>query len=100
MAMGQDQREKALDSLRGCSPFRSANSALSAVYGCRGTGKLDHGYKADAESAGYVVYSYETPIAWVRQDGTRVMPSARYSQVTAQHKGIVREAWAGRVREI
>lgn len=39
----------------------------------------------------YVVYSYVTPIAWVRGDEL-VMPNIRYSGTTTKHQGIVRRA--------
>lgn len=37
-------------------------------------------------NATYVVYSYDTPIAWVEEDGTEIMPPARYSLTTSQHQ--------------
>lgn len=38
----------------------------------------------------YVVWSYDTPIAWVRKDtGEAVIPSTRYSRTTSKHQGIV-----------
>jgi hypothetical protein len=35
----------------------------------------------------YVVWSYDTPIAWVRKDGTVVEPDVRYSRTTSKHQG-------------
>lgn len=43
----------------------------------------------------YVVYSYNTPIAWVKYDGTVVIPDLRYSVTTAHHQNVCR-AWLGK----
>lgn len=39
----------------------------------------------------YVVYSYATPIAWVLDDETIVIPDVTYSATTSRHQGIVRK---------
>lgn len=39
----------------------------------------------------YVVYSYETPIAWVVDGHTVVIPDVRYSLTTGKHQKLVRE---------
>lgn len=56
-------------------------------------GYLPREYHEDARAARYVVYSYSTPIAWVRQDGTRVVPDVGYSPTTSQHQMTVQHAW-------
>jgi hypothetical protein len=38
----------------------------------------------------FVVWSYDTPIGWVRKDGKRTVPDVRYSLTTSKHQGIVR----------
>ena len=45
-------------------------------------------FKADAPT--FAVYSYSTPIAWRKADGTWVMPDARYSVSTSVHQGRTR----------
>lgn len=35
----------------------------------------------------YVVFSYDTPIAWVRSDGTEYRVSQKFSQTTSKHQG-------------
>ena len=40
----------------------------------------------------YVVYSYATPIAWVRDNGEWVVPAEKYSATTSRHQSIVRMA--------
>jgi len=40
----------------------------------------------------YVVYSYATPIAWVRDNGEWVVPVEKYSATTSRHQSIVRMA--------
>ena len=40
----------------------------------------------------YVIYSYSTPIAWLRGDGSWFMPVADYSPTTTRHKNTIRAA--------
>ena len=40
----------------------------------------------------YVIYSYSTPIAWLRGDGEWAMPAADYSPTTTRHKNTIRAA--------
>ena len=57
----------------------------------------DYGYlRSDRDFYGidYVIYSYSTPIAWLRGDGSWVMPEAGYSVTTKRHKAIIRAALA------
>jgi hypothetical protein len=56
-------------------------------------GYLPAEYWKDARRARYVVYSYATPIAWVRKDGTKVIPDVGYSPTTGQHQMFVQYAW-------
>jgi|SRR6478735_11167946 len=37
----------------------------------------------------YVVWSYGTPIAWVRKDGAVVKPDVTYSVTTSKHQGFL-----------
>lgn len=39
----------------------------------------------------YVVFSYDTPIAWYA-NGVWTMPKVKYSSTTSRHQGIVRRA--------
>lgn len=63
-------------------------------------GHLPRKFHASAREAVYVVYSYDTPIAWVLevQQGTDpytyVVPDVGYSLTTGQHQYAVLEAWA------
>ena len=57
----------------------------------------DYGYlRSDRDFYGidYVIYSYTTPIAWLRGDGSWVMPEAGYSVTTKRHKATIRAAIA------
>lgn len=68
------------------------------LYGREGGADQDPGllpeqYRADAAAARYVVYSYRTPVGWVRQDGTKVVPDVGYSPTTGQHQYLVAHAW-------
>ncbi|WP_405537567.1 hypothetical protein OG787_32525 [Streptomyces sp. NBC_00075] len=48
-------------------------------------------YRSDAEAGRivYQVYSYSTPIAWVLDDDSVVMPQVRYSPTTSSHQGLL-----------
>ena len=58
-------------------------------------GSLPAAWHDSAASACYLVFSYETPIAWYVPDTGWVMPEVRYSQTTSVHQGRVRHAIQG-----
>lgn len=78
------------------SPFRSHGAMRAHAYAPRGTGRLPAEwvdvYRSDCENPGisYVVYSYQTPIAWLRNDGRTVIPDVGYSVTTTRHQGLCR----------
>jgi hypothetical protein len=83
------------DKIKELEPFRlrsgetlSGGPAVVGVYG-----ELPERYHEDHDEAVYVVSSYETPIAWVRADGTKVIPDVGYSDTTGQHQYTVKHAW-------
>lgn len=43
---------------------------------------------AAAYNITYVVYSYHTPIAWVRKDGSVYRVAQRFSTTTSRHQGV------------
>jgi hypothetical protein len=65
----------------------------AATGGAQSFGLLPERYRDDVRRARYVVYSYQTPIGWVRQDGTKTVPDVGYSLSTGQHQLIVQHAW-------
>lgn len=78
-------------------PFDAGN--MSARVGRYGTGFLPSDwvgtfYRDTADGRAFIVYSYETPIAWERSDGLRTVPPVRYSVSTARHQREVRAAWS------
>lgn len=79
-------------------PFQSHGAMAAYHYTPNRTGRLPmewvNAYRADRENPGisYVVYSYNTPIAWVRADGETVIPDVGYSVTTTRHQGLCR-AW-------
>ena len=68
-------------------------SAMSAVWL---PDRIERGqFPADRElprpdEVEYVVYSYETPIAWLLKDGTVIVPNVRYSNTTTNHQSLCR----------
>lgn len=45
-----------------------------------------------ADRPSYVVWSYDTPIAWVDSGGSWVIPDVKYSTTTSKHQNLVRMA--------
>jgi hypothetical protein len=43
-----------------------------------------------ADNVDYLVYSYATPIAWTKKDGTVRIPNDRYSVTTGKHQSACR----------
>ncbi|HLS01869.1 MAG TPA: hypothetical protein VK054_07825 [Beutenbergiaceae bacterium] len=80
------------------TPFRSHGAMSAHAFALSRTGRLPKEwvevYRSDRENPGisYVVYSYATPIAWVRADGETVIPDVGYSLTTTRHQGMCR-AW-------
>lgn len=78
--------------------FQSYGAMSAYGFPLSGTGRLPvewvELYRSDRENPGisYVVYSYATPIAWVRADGETVIPDVSYSLTTSRHQGLCR-AW-------
>lgn len=58
-----------------------------------GGGQMPREFRIPA-TAVYVVWSYNTPIAWVDADGTVTIPDVTYSVTTTIQQGKVR-AWIG-----
>ena len=79
-------------------PFRSHGAMSAYAFALSRTGRLPMAwvdvYRSDRENPGilYVVYSYATPIAWIRADGEVVIPDIGYSLTTTRHQGMCR-AW-------
>jgi hypothetical protein len=69
-------------------------------------GLLPRRWHRQVREAVYVVYSYDTPIAWVReapQNGPRnpywyTVPDVGYSPTTGQHQMACMDAWADQMR--
>lgn len=67
-------------------------------------GHLPRKYHDGVRQAAYVVYSYETPIAWMVEvdlpgDPCRYyLPDVSYSPTTGQHQYAVRDAWSDNLR--
>lgn len=101
MALTQKNREEAVTLIKGLVDFeRSGISARTAQWDSEPRqGEMpDETYAklvSDVRKAAttYVVFSYQTPIAWVLDDGSVVLPEIKYSVATSQHQAMVREAY-------
>ena len=81
-----DRTEKALHTLK---PFKRQGYGMSAVEGAvQFFGQLpaEHIEQYRTDRPRYTVLSYDTPIAWITQDGTVRQPAVKYSQTTTQHQ--------------
>lgn len=77
-------------------PFTNHNGSFRGVRGYEGRGHLPTQFVTDSLlKAEYVVYSYRTPLAWVRR-GRWYYASVSYSPTTTQHQSIVRWAMTGK----
>ncbi|WP_436788880.1 hypothetical protein [Yinghuangia sp. YIM S10712] len=80
--------------LAGREPFRTYGAFRAAVGGPASRGRLPDEWWAKIRDVPdgrirYTVYSYVTPIAWVLDDGTVVIPPVRYSLTTTGHQGLL-----------
>ena len=70
-----------------------ALSGIANPSGWIGTGEMppEHRERLNRDLATgnvtYVIYSYQTPIAWKMRDGSVRRPRHRYSVTTSQHQG-------------
>lgn len=83
------------EALKDCLAHREpfvTSGALRARTGTIGSGRLPRvdEYFHSLSRAQYVVYSYDTPIAWVDENGEVRIPDEKYSITTSRHQGIVR----------
>jgi hypothetical protein len=78
--------------------FQNAGRTLRA-HGFSGYGRLSTTEQAILveDTPRYFVYSYATPIAWQRANGTWYVTDTKYSPTTAQHVAQVRRAVANLV---
>jgi hypothetical protein len=92
--------DDATNMIKAEQPFRTSVSGKATVPSFSATvggadylGNLPDEYHDDAIAARYVIYSYYTPVGWIRQDGTKVVPDIGYSLTTGQHQYRVLHAW-------
>jgi len=99
--------------IQGLRPFLSEGKLPDgtrrwSAYGSAvlGYGHLPARLRASVDEAVYVVYSYDTPIAWVTEDGRRRVterlryhvPAVGYSPTTGQHQYACLDAWRDEAR--
>jgi hypothetical protein len=81
------------DALKNRQAFTTPNGTLHAEPGrASHTGQLPAEYVPSARQADYVVYSYQTPIAWHTPYAGWLYPAERYSVTTTKHQGRVHTA--------
>lgn len=90
---GRDNLRKALSEHL---PFKTSGALRGEqvngiVYAASVKGQLndaeDRQFFIDAHDIVYVVYSYDTPIAWVKRDGTVHIVDQKFSVTTSKHQG-------------
>lgn len=55
-------------------------------------GRLPRKEAHSIDKAVYVIYSYNTPIAWALSKDAWIIPKVRYSTTTTQHQNIIQTA--------
>lgn len=105
-ALGQrahDEVVRAISNLRRFEHGGISGAPGPARYGLKA---LPRQYAVGLDDAQYVVYCYDTPIAWVvmADDATEegrvnYMPDWQYSATTTYHQGLVWEAWGDRIAD-
>lgn len=74
-------------------------SAIAGPYSVTGVGALNSTERQrlfdDVPHILYTVYSYATPIAWVRNDGSTYVVEQDFSVTTSKHKGYARQGING-----
>lgn len=79
------------DAMRNLTPFETHGSLRGTRH--RSTfGRLPRAYWDAAAAATYLVFSYDTPIAWRNPDGTWTCPHVKYSVTTSKHQGRIAPA--------
>ena len=92
-----DARTRTIADLKARKPFKRPGFGMWATTNPHDVGfgwlsKDDLETFQAARQAGfitYVVMSYDTPIGWVLNDTTKVVPNAKYSVATSQHQGLL-----------
>lgn len=89
--------KQALDVIRAREIFTNNGNSLIGATKFRGWGDLPSELRIRSEDhllehVAYWVYSYDTPIAWVYEDGEAYMPPVHYSTTTRRQQRIVAEA--------
>ena len=77
------------DALAADLPFTNSGGSFHGepVSYTPGTGRLADQQQFQVDRPTYVIFSYATPIAWRRADGTWATPVASYSATTSGHQG-------------
>lgn len=104
-AFGRTAREMVVRNIANLRSFEHGGVS-GRTGGCTRLKALPRQYAAGLEDAAYVVYCYDTPIAWVtmEDDATEegrvnYMPDWQYSATTTYHQGLVWEAWGDKVAD-
>lgn len=93
MSMSEKTREEVALFLRSRKPFKRGNLSAEKFGPFRTGGHLPAAevIKMLRDEPTYIVYSYDTPIAWITTDGTAYVPDVTYSVTTTRHQRIVKE---------
>lgn len=73
--------------------MNTTGKLYAATWGLE-VGKLPGEYVDSFDKCNYAVYSYETPIVWLMNDGGWMVPTVFYSVSTSRHLAIIRQAIA------
>lgn len=95
--MARMSNARAIGAIADHEVFANNSGTLTGARRFHGWGELPAEQRfdpLDIEAVTYWVYSYDTPIAWVFEDGEVVIPNFRMSETSDLHQRMVREALA------
>lgn len=102
--MSRVTNKQAVDAIRAKAPFSNATGSFRGQWGMSNPGTPYWRFRENPASAEfyicgkkwgermYVVFSYDTPIAWHAPTVGWVIPKIKYSQTTGRHQSRVSEA--------
>ena len=88
---GQAKLKEALRTRQSFNTYGALEGRTRKEDECRSVGELNADERArhyaDLKDMSYVVYSYDTPIAWVLKNGTVHKVNQKFSRTTSRHQG-------------
>ena len=92
--MARMSNQRAVAAMMDEEVFANNSSTMIGATRFRGWGELALPCRPNVDDVEYWVYSYDTPIAWVTQQGEVAIPNEPYSKTTDVHQDLARLAFS------